>query len=58
MTAQQEYLALPLTLLLCLHISPAPVGLGGGAEGAHMTGHTASKCRDNAALDAVASLQS
>lgn len=57
MTTRQEYLALPLTPLLSLHISPAPLGVGGGAEGTHMTGHATSKGRDNAALDAVATLQ-
>lgn len=55
-TVGQEYLALPLAPLLSLHISPAPVGVGGGAESPHMTGHAASKGRDNAALDAVAAL--
>ena len=57
-TAGQEYLALSLTPLLSLHIRPAPLGLGGGAEGAHMAGHAASKGRDNAPLDAVPPLQS
>ena len=55
--AQHEYLALPLPLLLGLHICPAPLSFAWGAESTYMAGYTASKGRDYAALGTVASLQ-